>query len=176
MKSIKRKLLLTIATLSAISTISANDGYPPEYVTAPADGIPFTAAVKSHGKWGAIDEKGQTVIPLSYDRIGLSLSSADVKEEDLADGDPGRQCFIEVEQNGLRGFYNRKGTVIVPISYESRSIWKEGALRSAGRTRKSNSTKKMVRPFPKTMPMTRSLTSSRKKPLSNKALCMAIFL
>lgn len=136
MKSIKRKLLLTLAAVSAISTISANDGYPPEYVTAPADGVPFTAAVKSHGKWGAVDDKGQTVIPISHDRIGLSLSSNESKEDDLADGDPGRQCLIEVEQNGLRGFYNRKGTVIVPISYESRSIWKEGALAVRGKDKK----------------------------------------
>ncbi len=136
MKNFKRNILLTLAALSAFSTISANDGLPPESVSQPLDGVPFAASVKQNGKWGAIDGKGKTIIPISYDRIGLSLSGSEVREADLIEEDPGRQCLIEVEQNGQRGFYNRSGKLIVPISYDSRSIWKEGALAVRGKDKK----------------------------------------
>lgn len=126
--SYKRKLLLALATISIFSTVSANDGLPPEYVSTPEDGIPFTAAVKEKGKWGAIDQNGKSIIPISFDRIGISLSPSDSQEEDVTSEDLGRRMLIEVEKDNLRGFYNRLGKEIVPVSYESRSIWKEGAL------------------------------------------------
>lgn len=131
----KRKLLTALAAMTAISSVSANDGLPPEYATAPAS-LPFVATVKEKGRWGAVDQSGKTVVPMLYDRIGLSLSGAGSGEEDISSGDLGRQNLVEVEQDGLRGFYNRQGKVIVPIGYENRSIWKEGALAVQGKDKK----------------------------------------
>ena len=117
----KRTLLLTLAALLAATTISANNS------------LPFTAAVKENGMWGAVNGAGQVVIPISYDRLGLSLSEADEQEEDLA-SEEGRDDLIEAEKGGLRGFFTRTGKEVIPISYESRSIWKEGALAVRGNT------------------------------------------
>ena len=111
----KRTLLLTLAALCVATTISANDA------------LPFTAAVKEHGAWGAVNAAGKVVIPISYDRLGLSLSEANQQEGDLA-SEEGRDNLIEAEKGGLRGFFTRSGKEIVPISYESRSIWNEGVL------------------------------------------------
>lgn len=119
----KRTLLLTLAALLAATTISANDV------------LPFTAAVKEHGMWGAVNDAGKVVIPISYDRLGLSLSDARAQEEDLS-SEEGRGHLIEVEKGGLRGFFSRTGQEIIPISYESRSIWKEGALAVRGKDKK----------------------------------------
>lgn len=128
MKYWKRNICLSALFAMATSTIGAYDGLSPEYTTPSKEDVPFMAAVKSHGKWGAIDHKGNTLIPLIYDRIGLSLSDASTREEDLSREDTRREQLIEVEENHLRGFYNREGKEIIPVSYESRSIWKEGAL------------------------------------------------
>ena len=111
----KRTLLLTLAALLAATTISANDA------------LPFTAAVKENGVWGAVNAAGKVVIPISYDRLGLSLRDADEQAEDLT-SEEGRDDLIEAEKGGLRGFFTRTGKEVVPISYESRSIWKEGVL------------------------------------------------
>lgn len=97
--------------------------------------LPFAAAVKSNGKWGAVDGSGQQVIPLSYDKVGISLSDPDVKDDD-ADSEPGRENLVEVEEKGLRGFYNRQGHVVVPVSYETRSVWKDGALAVQGKDKR----------------------------------------
>ena len=108
----------------------ANEG--PDYVAGAVDSsgemaVPFAAAVKQSGKWGAVDGSGKTIIPVSYDKVGVSLSDPDVKDNDL-DSEPGRDNLLEVQQGKLRGFYNREGKEIVPVSYETRSIWQEGTL------------------------------------------------
>lgn len=117
----KRTLLLTLTALLATATISANEPT-----------LSFTAAVKENGMWGAVNGAGQVVIPISYDRLGLSLSEADEQKEDLL-SEEGRDDLIEAEKGGLRGFFTRTGKEVVPISYESRSIWKEGALAVRGK-------------------------------------------
>ena len=119
----KRTLLLTLAALLAATTISANNS------------LPFTAAVKENGMWGAVNAAGKVVIPISYDRLGLSLRDADEQAEDLT-SEEGRDDLIEAEKGGLCGFFTRSGKEVVPISYESRSIWKEGALAVRGRDKK----------------------------------------
>lgn len=119
----KRTLLLTLAALLAATTISANDS------------LPFTAAVKENGMWGAVNAAGKVVIPISYDRLGLSLRDADEPAEDLS-SEEGRDDLIEAEKGGLRGFFTRSGKEVIPISYESRSIWKEGALAVRGKDKK----------------------------------------
>lgn len=119
----KRTLLLTLAALLASTTISANDS------------LPFTAAVKENGVWGAVNAAGKVVIPISYDRLGLSLRDAEEQAEDLS-SEEGRDDLIETEKGGLRGFFTRSGKEVVPISYESRSIWKEGALAVRGKDKK----------------------------------------
>lgn len=124
------KKLLAALALSALALplgISANEGPDaPKDVWGGDSPLPFTAAVKQGGKWGAVNEKGIIIIPFSYDKEGLSLSDPATREADL-DGE-GRENLIEVQKGKLRGFYNRQGRVIVPVSYENRSIWKEGAL------------------------------------------------
>ena len=119
----KRTLLLTLAALLAATTISANNS------------LPFTAAVKENGMWGAVNAAGKVVIPISYDRLGLSLRDADEQAEDLT-SEEGRDDLIEAEKGGLCGFFTRTGKEVIPISYESRSIWKEGALAVRGKDKK----------------------------------------
>lgn len=119
----KRTLLLTLAALLATTTISANDS------------LPFTAAVKENGVWGAVNAAGKVVIPISYDRLGLSLRDADEQAEDLS-AEEGRDDLIEAEKGGLCGFFTRTGKEVVPITYESRSIWKEGVLAVRGKDKK----------------------------------------
>lgn len=125
----KRTLLLTLAALLAATTISANDS------------LPFTAAVKENGMWGAVNAAGKVVIPISYDRLGLSLRDADEPAEDIS-SEEGRDDLIEAEKGGLRGFFTRSGKEVIPISYESRSIWKEGALAVRGKDKKISFYKK----------------------------------
>lgn len=108
----------------------ANEG--PDYEATEESGngavtIPFAAAVKQNGKWGAVDGAGKVIIPVSYDKIGLSLSDPDVKDNDM-DSEPDRANLVEVQQGKLRGFYTRTGQEVIPPSYENRSVWQEGAL------------------------------------------------
>ena len=84
----KRTLLLTLAALCVATTISANNS------------LPFTAAVKEHGAWGAVNAAGKVVIPISYDRLGLSLRDADEQAEDLT-SEEDRDDLIEVEKGGI---------------------------------------------------------------------------
>ena len=126
----KRTLLLTLAAFWAATAISANEPT-----------LPFTAAVKENGMWGAVNGAGQVVIPISYDRLGLSLSETDEQKEDLL-SEEGRDDLIEAEKGGLRGFFTRTGKEVIPISYESRSIWKEGALAVRGKDKKISFYKK----------------------------------
>ena len=126
----KRTLLLTLAAFWAATAISAHDTT-----------LPFTAAVKENGMWGAVNGTGQVVIPISYDRLSLSLSEANEQKEDLL-SEEGRDDLIEAEKGGLRGFFTRTGKEVIPISYESRSIWKEGALAVRGKDKKISFYKK----------------------------------
>lgn len=127
----KKWMAAMAACLICVSFSSfANEG--PDYAAGAVDSsgetaVPFAAAVKQNGKWGAVDGSGKTIIPVSYDKVGVSLSDPDVKDNDL-DSEPGRDNLLEVQQGKLRGFYNREGKEIVPVSYETRSIWQEGAL------------------------------------------------
>ena len=97
-----------MAALAAGFLCFSFSSYANEGPDAPKEEVlPFAAAVKSNGKWGAVDGSGQQVIPLSYDKVGISLSDPDVKDDDV-DSEPGRENLVEVEEKGLRGFYNRQ--------------------------------------------------------------------
>lgn len=87
---------------------------------------PFVASVKEDGKWGAIGREGQVIIPISYDKIGVTLNKGSAKEKDLHT--PDGQHWIEVQEGGKKGFYDRVGKVIIPISYKDRSYWINGAI------------------------------------------------
>lgn len=131
-----------MAALAAGLLCVSFSSYANEGPQAPkGDVVPFTAAVKEKGKWGAIDGSGKIVIPVSYDKIGISLSDPDVKDDDR-DSEPGRDNLVEVEQGKLRGFYNRSGKVVVSVSYETRSVWKEGALAVEGKDKRISFYKK----------------------------------
>lgn len=124
----------------------ANEG--PDYEATEESGngavtVSFAAAVKQNGKWGAVDGAGKVIIPVSYDKIGLSLSDPDVKDNDM-DSEPDRANLVEVQQGKLRGFYTRKGQEVIPPSYENRSVWQEGALAVEKPDKKIIFIKKMV--------------------------------
>lgn len=129
----KRTLLLTLAAFWATTAISANEPT-----------LPFTAAVKENGMWGAVNDAGQVVIPISYDRLGLSLSrptnrrrtfslkrgvmiSSKQKKADFADSSPARER--KSSRSPMKAAPSGK-KVLSP---------------SAGRTRRSPSIKKMDR-------------------------------
>lgn len=136
-----RKTILLIAAMALSASVYASDtAFPYSYEPA-GSGIsqntefPFTAAVKQNGKWGAVNGEGKTVIPIAYDKIALSLSDEEIRAADLASEDD-RADLIEVKQKNLRGFYDRNGKRIIPVSYETRSFWKEGFLAVEGRDKK----------------------------------------
>ena len=139
MKYRKTRLLIAALALSA-SAYASDTAFPDSYEPA-GTGIsqntefPFTAAVKQNGKWGAVNGEGKTVIPITYDKIALSLSDEEIRAADLASEDD-RADLIEVKQENLRGFYDRSGKRIIPVSYETRSFWKEGFLAVEGRDKK----------------------------------------
>lgn len=136
-----RKTILLIAAMALSASVYASDtAFPNSYEPA-GNGIsqntefPFTAAVKQNGKWGAVNGEGKTVIPITYDKIALSLSDEEIRAADLASEDD-RADLIEVKQKNLRGFYDRNGKRIIPVSYETRSFWKEGFLAVEGRDKR----------------------------------------
>lgn len=139
MKYRKTRLLIAALALSA-SAYASDTAFPDSYEPA-GNGIsqdaefPFTAAVKQNGKWGAVNGEGKTVIPITYDKIALSLSDEEIRAADLASEDD-RADLIEVKQENLRGFYDRSGKRIIPVSYETRSFWKEGFLAVEGRDKR----------------------------------------
>lgn len=116
MKTMKAAAFLLLLALSAGSVSAAE----------PAS-LPFAAAAKANGKWGVIDGSGNLIVPAVYDAAALSLSDAETMSEDLA-SDPCRESLIEVRLKGKRGFYDRTGKSVVPVSYENRSVWTEGML------------------------------------------------
>lgn len=108
--------LLAAAVLSVLPCIvSAAEAPPP---------VPFAAAVKQDGQWGAVNETGEVLIPLRYEAVDTTLIEQDKQAEDLAM--PGRDWLIETKSHGKYGFYNREGKVIIPLSYEARSPWADG--------------------------------------------------
>ena len=133
-----RKTILLIAAMALSASAYASDTAFPDSYEPAGNGIsqntefPFTAAVKQNGKWGAVNGEGKTVIPITYDKIALSLSDEEIRAADLASEDD-RADLIEVKQKNLRGFYDKR---IIPISYETRSFWKEGFLAVEGRDKK----------------------------------------
>ena len=129
----KRTLLLTLAALLATTAISANEPT-----------LPFTAAVKENGMWGAVNGAGQVVIPISYDHLGLSLSEADEQEENLL-SEEGRDDLIEAEKGGLRGFFTRMGKESSRSPMKAAPAGKKALSPSVERTRKSPSIKRMDR-------------------------------
>lgn len=136
-----RKTILLIAAMALSASAYASDTAFPDSYEPAGNGIsqntefPFTAAVKQNGKWGAVNGEGKTVIPITYDKIALSLSDEEIRAADLASEDD-RADLIEVKQKNLRGFYDRNGKRIIPVSYETRSFWKEGFLAVEGRDKK----------------------------------------
>lgn len=132
----RRKQLLLAAVLLALCAL----GPVGIRAAAPAENTgdnsaPFAAAVKENGKWGAVDQAGKTIVPVEYDKVGLTLSDQEYREADM-ESEPDRDSFIEVEKDDLRGFYNRQGKMIVPVSYTSRSFWKEGCLAAQNKNKK----------------------------------------
>ncbi len=135
-----RKSLTLLAALSLTTAVYAADmpadSYEPSTEkTSESAEVPFAAAVRQNGKWGAINADGKTIIPISYDKIAVSLSEKEIQEADLSSED-NRASLIEVSRKDLRGFYDRSGKEIVPVSYESRSVWKEGFLAVEGKDKK----------------------------------------
>ena len=136
-----RKTILLIAAMALSASVYASDTAFSDSYEPAGSGIsqntefPFTAAVKQNGKWGAVNGEGKTVIPITYDKIALSLSDEEIRAADLASEDD-RADLIEVKQENLRGFYDRSGKKIIPVSYETRSFWKEGFLAVEGRDKK----------------------------------------
>lgn len=136
-----RKTILLIAAMALSASVYASDTAFSDSYEPAGSGIsqntefPFTAAVKQNGKWGAVNGEGKTVIPITYDKIALSLSDEEIRAADLASEDD-RADLIEVKQKNLRGFYDRSGKRIIPVSYETRSFWKEGFLAVEGRDKK----------------------------------------
>ena len=116
--------ILAAAALTLSANVYAAETPQPSEALSP---VPFAAGVEKDGKWGALDASGKVVIPLSYYKEAVSLSDSEDQEADLA-SQAGRDNLIEVSKGKLRGFYNREGKVIVPVSYESRSVWKDNAL------------------------------------------------
>ncbi len=67
-------------------------------------------AIKKDGKWGAINEKGKTVLPFEYDQI-------------IAEPNPGIfNGMFEVKKDGKVGFVDKKGEVVIPCEYEERGF------------------------------------------------------
>lgn len=100
--------------------------------TAVLASAPFAAAVQSEGHWGAVDGQNKKIIPAIYDNVASSLAagknhtgSLNVAEDAQKNEDLG---LIEVSYNDLRGFYDREGKAVVPVSYDQRSSWIDGTL------------------------------------------------
>lgn len=92
---------------------------------------PYAAAVRQKGHWGVINGVDSKVIPLTYDKVGLSLiaykkSTIDSRQEDMNKNK--ELGLIEVEAGKVRGFYDRQGKTVVPVSYDRRSSWNDRIL------------------------------------------------
>ncbi|MCI1821791.1 MAG: WG repeat-containing protein [Megasphaera sp.] len=91
----------------------------------------FDAAVQQNNSWGVIDGTNKKIIPLKYDRVGLSLENDKAVSKDAfhADVQKNKELgLIEVQSHGLRGFFNREGKPVIPVSYDRRSSWNDHTL------------------------------------------------
>lgn len=91
----------------------------------------FDAAVQQNNSWGVIDGTNKKIIPLKYDRVGLSLENdkAVSREAFHADVQKNKELgLIEVQSHGVRGFFTREGKAIIPVSYDRRSSWNDHTL------------------------------------------------
>lgn len=145
-----RKTILLIATMALSASVYASDTAFPDSYEPAGTGIsqntefPFTAAVKQNGKWGAVNGEGKTVIPITYDKIALSLSDEEIRAADLASEDD-RADLIEVKQENLRGFYDRSGKKSFPFLMKHVLSGKKDSLPWKAAIKKSAFTKKTVR-------------------------------
>ena len=109
-----RKTILLIAAMALSASVYASDTAFPDSYEPAGNGIsqdaefPFTAAVKQNGKWGAVNGEGKTVIPITYDKIALSLSDEEIRAADLASEDDrfcrkNRGDFSDSLQSDRRG-------------------------------------------------------------------------
>lgn len=115
---------LLYAALIASGSLSASAAEP---TTETQPAAPFAAAVKDNGKWGAVNASGIPIVPIQYDAVDLSLDKKDSRASDLSSM-KGRDQLIEVKAGKWYGFYDKDGHEIVPVSYEARSAWVDGAL------------------------------------------------
>lgn len=109
-------LLLTSPAAFAMDTVPSDQNQNQE---------PVAAAVRQNGKWGVVNGAGKAVVPIIYDKAALSLSPDELVKADLSSMD-NRDNLIEVKSGSLRGFYDRSGKEVVPVSYTSRSYWQDG--------------------------------------------------
>lgn len=93
---------------------------------------PFAAAVEQDGHWGAINGENKKIIPPIYDKVDLSLEKMKNGQDNSAvyeDASKNNELgLIEVSKGSIRGFYDRDGQVIVPVSYDRRSAWSNDRL------------------------------------------------
>lgn len=73
--------------------------------------------VKRDGKFGIINRKGKTILPIEYDNSGWRAMEY-IFSENLA----------MVEKNGHYGFVNKRGEVVIPLIYESAQHCTEGLI------------------------------------------------
>lgn len=73
--------------------------------------------VKRDGKYGIINRKGKTILPIEYDNSGWR-SMEYIFSENLA----------MVEKNERYGFVNKRGEIVVPLIYESAQHCTEGLI------------------------------------------------
>lgn len=145
-----RKTILLIAAMALSASVYASDTAFSDSYEPAGSGIsqntefPFTAAVKQNGKWGAVNGEGKTVIPITYDKIALSLSDEEIRAADLASEDD-RAGLIEVKQKNLRGFYDRSGKKSSPFLMKHVLSGRKDFLPWKAAIKKSVSTRKTVR-------------------------------
>lgn len=130
----KRTLLLTLAAFWATTAISANEPT-----------LPFTAAVKENGMWGAVNGAGQVVIPISYDHLGLSLSEADEQKEGSFSLKRGVMISLKQKKADFADSSPARERKSSRSPMKAAPSGKKALSPSAGRTRISPSIKRMDR-------------------------------
>ncbi|MFY0675309.1 MAG: WG repeat-containing protein [Bacteroidia bacterium] len=68
--------------------------------------------VQQNNKWGAVNEKGELVIPVEYERISKA-----------------EKVGIEVKKDGLFGIYNNKGELLLPVEFKKIEQYVNGYAR-----------------------------------------------
>ena len=75
------------------------------------------AWVENNGKYGIIDKRGRTILPIEYDNSGYRSM-----EYRYSEG------LFMVEKDGLYGFVDTKGKIVIPIEYQSAQHCTEGLI------------------------------------------------